>query len=55
MFPDMLGIRDRIQNVLLVKESTDPSVGWLLLGGRVKQPLGKTLESSIAGSVQSRR
>lgn len=46
MLPDMLGIQHRVQDIFLVKKSTDPSVSWLLSGGGIKEPLGQSLQSS---------
>lgn len=46
MFPDVLGIRSRVQDVLLVEESADAAVGGLLLGWYGKEELfGEALES----------
>lgn len=55
MLPDMLGIQHRVQDIFLVKKSTDPSVSWLLSWGGIKEPLGQSLQSSIMGSVRSCR
>lgn len=47
VFPDMLGIRNGVQDVLLIEQSANSSVGWLLLvWPKQEQLLGQFLESS---------
>jgi hypothetical protein len=53
MLPDMLGTRHGVQNILLVKKSTDPSMSWLLFWETIKEPLGKSFESPITDLVRS--
>ena len=53
VFPDMLGVRDRIQDVFFIEESADPSVGWLLLGRcEEEELLCEVLESWTDGDAQ---